>query len=356
MHQAIIDEYDDKIAVYKAFCRKVEHLVVEILEDQKINYHSVTARVKKRDSFVKKITKSSGKYQSLSEITDVAGVRIITYFEDDVDKVAQILESEFIIDIENSIDKRALLDPDRFGYLSLHHVVSLQPERCQLTEYKRFKTLKSEIQTRSILQHAWAEIEHDLGYKTKKGIPQKIRRSFSRLAGMLEIADKEFIQIRDELARYEESVPAEIEKNPESVSIDKLSLASFIMNSKTVKDIENNIAKVCNTKIVVSDVDDKDVDGLYCVGIEYISKLEAALLENKTLIVKFAAKWLKGKGYSTLGSGISIFYLKYVLIGRTGDLSKVEEYLELCNIGSEDDESTEQIAQDVIDTYLEVSE
>jgi ppGpp synthetase/RelA/SpoT-type nucleotidyltranferase len=52
--------------------------------------------------------------------------------EDDVDKVAKLMEQEFQVDYENSVDKRALLDPDRFGYLSLHHVVSLSPERCRL--------------------------------------------------------------------------------------------------------------------------------------------------------------------------------------------------------------------------------
>jgi len=354
MHQVIISEYDEKIALYKAFCRKIEHLVTEILEDQNINYHSVTSRVKKRDSFVKKVNKTTGKYQSLCDITDIAGVRIITYFEDDVDKVAKILETEFIVDTENSIDKRALLDPDRFGYLSLHHVVTLLPTRCQLTEYKRFPALKAEIQTRSILQHAWAEIEHDLGYKTKKGIPKGIRRSFSRLAGVLEIADKEFLQIRDELAKYEETVPSEIENNPESVSIDKLSLTSFIKNSKLVKQVDLLIAKACSAKLFTAEIDDEDVLVLYFVGLESISDLEAALIDNKDHIISFATKWLKRKGYRQLRSGISIFYLNYILLGKTGNISKAEKYLELCNIGSEDEEATEQIAQEIIDTYSQL--
>jgi len=354
MQQSIINDYDEKISLYKAFCRKIEHLVTEILEDQNINYHSITSRVKKRDSFVKKVKKGTGKYQSLGDITDVVGVRIITYFEDDVDKVAKILGAEFNVDIENSIDKRALLDPDRFGYLSLHHVVSLLPKRCQLTEYKRFPALKAEIQTRSILQHAWAEIEHDLGYKTKKGIPRDIRRSFSRLAGMLEIADKEFLQIRDDLIKYEETVPNEIEKNPEWVFIDKLSLISFIENSKVVKEIDISIAKLCKAKLVKQETDDSDVDGLYFVGLESISELENALITYKDQIVKFAEKWLEGKEYAQLFSGISVFYLKYVIVGKIGDICRAEEYLNLCNIGPDDDEGIEQIAQDIIDIYLQI--
>ena len=98
-------------------------------------------------------------------MTDITGVRVITYFADQVDEIAKVMEGEFNIDIKNSIDKRDILDPDRFGYLSLHYViVSLSSARCALAEYRSFSELKAEVQVRSILQHAWAEIEHDLGY------------------------------------------------------------------------------------------------------------------------------------------------------------------------------------------------
>ena len=65
-------------------------------------------------------------------------------------------------------------------------------ERMVLRENKAFEGLKCEIQIRSVLQHAWAEIEHDLGYKSELTIPKEVRRSFSRLAGLLELGDKEF--------------------------------------------------------------------------------------------------------------------------------------------------------------------
>jgi putative GTP pyrophosphokinase len=80
--------------------------------------------------------------------------------------VAELIEREFVIDRDNTVDKRKQLDPDRFGYLSLHHIVQLGPTRSQLVEYSSFGGIKAEIQTRSILQHSWAEVEHDLGYKS----------------------------------------------------------------------------------------------------------------------------------------------------------------------------------------------
>lgn len=359
MQESILNEYDTQVPLYKIFCDRLANLIIEILDDQKINYHSVTSRVKQKYNLSKKLQKSTGKYTSLADVTDIAGIRVITYFEDDVDKIAQIIQEEFSVDIKNSIDKRALLDPDRFGYLSMHHVVALHPKRCKLPEYKKFPKLKAEIQTRSILQHAWAEIEHDLGYKTKKGIPKSIRRNFSRLAGLLEIADKEFFQIRNELARYEETVTREMERNPEAVSIDLISLESFISTNKMSKELDQAIAKACHAKpkdtTELLGVDDYDVEGLYCVRIETISQLEYALSSNKDLIIKFAVEWLKSADEKFLKPGIAIFYLKYILAARTYDINKIEKYLVISNI-HEEHESIDDIADDVLKTYRHIKE
>jgi ppGpp synthetase/RelA/SpoT-type nucleotidyltranferase len=200
--QKIIDEFDHKLSLYTAFTEKIRQLIVEILTETGQRVHSVSARVKDRGTLAEKITRSDTKYTKLTDVTDLAGIRIITFFDDDVGKIADITEKEFQIDKEKSVDKKATLDPDRFGYISLHYIVKLPPSRTSLIEYQRFPDLFAEIQIRSILQHAWAEIEHDLGYKTKLGIPKQIQRRFSRLAGLLELADQEFMTIRDNIQSY----------------------------------------------------------------------------------------------------------------------------------------------------------
>lgn len=58
-------------------------------------------------------------------MTDILGARVICYFGDDVDKVGKLVEQSFVIDWENSSDKRALIKADTFGYLSLHYICSL---------------------------------------------------------------------------------------------------------------------------------------------------------------------------------------------------------------------------------------
>lgn len=180
----ILKEYGRNLTLYGQFTNKVAELLKELLNEHNLKVHSVTCRIKTEESLENKLLGSKDKYECLEDITDVSGIRIITYFEDEVDKIANMINEEFDIDKENSIDTRAMLDPDRFGYLSAHYVVKLHPSRLKLREYKRFSDCKAEIQVRSILQHAWAEIEHDTGYKSKQEVPREIRRKFSRLAGI----------------------------------------------------------------------------------------------------------------------------------------------------------------------------
>ena len=94
---------------------------------------------------------------------------------------------------------------DRLGYQSVHYIVELPPNRTCLPEYSRYSGLKAEIQLRTVLQHAWAEIEHDIQYKSIETIPKEIRRRFTALAGLLEIADREFqaVQADDERLRQQ---------------------------------------------------------------------------------------------------------------------------------------------------------
>ena len=178
--KATMIEYDNQCALYTEFTEKVEKLVEDLVKEKGARVHSITSRVKKKADLQRKLERPEEKYAKLSDVTDISGIRVITYFADEVDIVAEIIKREFDIDMEHSVDKRVLLDPDRFGYLSLHYVAKLPARRLKLTEYQRFSDCKVEIQIRSILQHTWAEIEHDLGYKSKLAIPRDIRRRFSQ--------------------------------------------------------------------------------------------------------------------------------------------------------------------------------
>lgn len=352
----ILQEYDQQHALYSDFTEKVEELIGELLNEKSIKIHSITSRIKKRQDLDKKLDRTRRDYSKLGDITDISGIRVITYFADDVDTVAKVIEKEFDIDIENSVDKRASLDPDRFGYVSLHYIVSFPISRLQLTEYRKFSDCKAEIQVRSILQHAWAEIEHDLGYKSKDAVPKDIRRRFSRLSGLLEIADNEFIQIRNSLREYENIVPEMINENPASVLIDQASLAAFIKNSILVHNVDTDISTITKIKLLgnvgdLAELPEMFVNNLRYVGLETISDIDSMLREFGDVIVRFAGNWLVGSKDDSayMPNGICLFYLCYILIARSGP-DKVINYLNTFNI-EESEEQREIMARDVISVY-----
>ena len=152
----IIKEYfkiHDDCDEFTSICR---HLIEQLLSSTCIELLPITSRTKSIDNLVRKLSLHDKPYNTLEDITDLSGIRVITYFSDDVDKVASIIEQEFDVDPNKSVDKGKLLDPDRFGYLSLQLICRLSPERLALSEYKRFYYRVCEIKIRSVLQHAWA--------------------------------------------------------------------------------------------------------------------------------------------------------------------------------------------------------
>lgn len=199
----IVKKYAEIRPDYILFYKKIITFLTEVLESKKINIHSISGREKSLECFREKINRPGKNYTDpLHELTDLAGVRIITYYQKDVDKIAELINNEFEIDPENSIDKRKAADPSIFGYTSLHLIVSFLPKQLIQPEYTAFKDKKCEIQVRTILQHAWAQISHDTIYKTELDVPYELRRRFSSLAGLLEMADREF----EVLNSYEDSV------------------------------------------------------------------------------------------------------------------------------------------------------
>jgi len=219
--------YSEMKPVYGQLSKKVESIIEEIINDQKIHIHAIYSRTKEIDSFTKKI--EDPKYTDpINQITDYSGIRIITYVESDLEKVCKVLETHFDIDPENSIDKSKSLGIDKVGYRSIHYVCKLPSDRIKLPEYKKFNELNFEIQVRTILQHGWAEIEHDKDYKFYGELPFYLKRRFKVLAGVLELADREFNQIALEIDKYSASVKADTKKGKLEISIDSTSVKPYL--------------------------------------------------------------------------------------------------------------------------------
>ncbi len=281
--EAIRDNFIDQEAKYKAFAACIEQLVLILLDRQGITVHSTSHRVKTRQSLYEKLKRPGKNYGQLADVTDIAGLRLITYLPEDVDRVAALIELEFAVDRLNSIDKRLSHDPDRFGYASLHKVCSLTDARLALAEYAPYRQLKCEIQIRTILQHAWAEIEHDLGYKSGIGVPTHLQRRFSRLAALLETADEEFMRLKNELTAYAKDVRNRVATSAPGVALDKITLALFVQTSELLRSIEAGNAWPGQPELspASTDVLDQYVEHFKQLGVAHVDSLAAALERHK---------------------------------------------------------------------------
>jgi putative GTP pyrophosphokinase len=199
-----VGEYAQRRPLYEAFITVVRNILRDAIQRKSLRITSIDARTKELESFGEKaVTRSERnpeepKYKKpLDEIQDLAGVRVITFFPRSVEEVGECVREEFEV-VEHIDHTAARQQEEKLGYLSVHYIVKLTEPRTRLPEYRRFEGLKAEVQVRTVIQHAWAEIEHDIQYKSSATIPQAIRRRFMSLAGLLEIADREFQAIQDD--------------------------------------------------------------------------------------------------------------------------------------------------------------
>lgn len=173
--------------VYERF---VEH-VVEILRGEfREPTTEIYGRAKEIDSVLKKLIRKPGKtYESM---TDKAGIRVIVKYSDGVDKVGGFIERRF--KEHKKDDKRESLKLDQVGYQGIHYDIKLNDDEAAGTE---FNGIWAEIQVRTLAQHLWSDMSHELGYKPELDVPDAMQRRLFRLSALVELADDEFLRLRD---------------------------------------------------------------------------------------------------------------------------------------------------------------
>lgn len=202
---------------YEELADVAKRILNDTLQVARIRFHSIESRGKSLDSFAKKAAKplesdpSKPKYPDPQrDITDLAGVRVIAFLPRNVEQICSHVEQEFAV-LERTDKAAELMDEGKFGYQSIHFLVQMHSNRTRLLEYQRLASLTFEIQVRTLLQHAWAEMEHDIQYKTATVMPVVIRRKFIVLAGMLEMADREFQALQDEDEKIRQEARASVQ-------------------------------------------------------------------------------------------------------------------------------------------------
>lgn len=213
--------------VFLNFASKIHSLLAELLADRGVPIAKIEHRAKSPESFEDKLKRKS--YQNpINEITDLAGVRVVTYYNDDVYRVSDIVRQEFSVDNNHSSDKFAELGVDEFGYSSFHLVCSLQNPREVLMEWQQFSGLVVEVQVRSVLQHSWAAISHKLDYKSTSQAPAKLRRQLFRLSALLELADDQFTIVRNSINKINAEYKEEVQQGELNISLNLNSLLQYM--------------------------------------------------------------------------------------------------------------------------------
>ena len=236
--EMILEEYREQLPVFEQMQAEVLRVLREALDRSGLIVTAIEARIKTEQSLSGKLALKGHKYATLSDITDILGARIITFYTDDVDRIAAMAEQLFEIDWENSVDKRMLHQLDSFGYNSLHYI-------CKLPGYD----FRFELQLRTTLQHAWASINHDIGYKTGVEIPREYLRRINRLAGILEMADDEFSRIRSEITDYRRRVQALVQNGKlDDVLLDGDTFSSYLQ-SRPFEALNKRIAAINQAEI-----------------------------------------------------------------------------------------------------------
>ncbi|WP_262851810.1 DUF429 domain-containing protein [Mumia quercus] len=201
--RSAVREYAERQPRLQASAVEFVRLVTEILDDAGINYLTVAGRAKSVASFAEKAARTADGAplypDPLRDITDQIGLRVITYVQSDVQAVVDLLDDQVVVHDDRDMGMETASE-GRFGYASRHLLIGL--DRAGEAEHPGLAGLRAQVQVRTVLQHAWAEFEHDIRYKgtvPDEHVPDLDRR-FTLAAGLLELADREFSSIRDRLS------------------------------------------------------------------------------------------------------------------------------------------------------------
>lgn len=170
----------------------------ELMRDAGVNFDRVEVRVKTWPSLKAKARKLGADGEPLypdpwNDIRDIIGARITVLHSTEIPAVQRLLADQF--EVLRSVDKaHETRVAGGFGYGSHHLQVRVTEDSEGL---ERYVGTVFEVQVRTVLQHAWAEFEHDIRYKRSAGVrlDPEVDRAFTLAAGLIELADQQFDQI-----------------------------------------------------------------------------------------------------------------------------------------------------------------
>jgi putative GTP pyrophosphokinase len=280
--------YLDNKPKYELLLNRVIGLTDILLRREKIKFYKIQSRVKDFDSFEVKFRNKI--YREPEDMTDFAGLTIVCYLLSDTEIISGVIQDNF--EILKREDKTN-------GYKAIHLDTTLKQERTLLPEYEQFAGLKFEIQVATILQHTYAEIEHDRKYKRDDVLPQRLHDKFNLISETLVKCDEDLEQITKEIDNYDNEQTIKVDNSQLDTPIDSPSLRRYLF--KRFGDIPGFIAEYGSIK------DREVIEELHSMGIYTLAEFDKIIT---VLNFKERYKTLPPSTYGIYATGI----VRWILI------------------------------------------
>lgn len=322
----ILEEYREDLPLLEKVKEIVLSALRRIVGEAGVQISSIEGRVKTEESLAGKLELKGAKYRTLCDLTDIVGVRVVTFYTEDVDKLSSLVEKNFDVDWATSVDKRRLHALDSFGYDSLHYICRIPESIYKDDSEPDINKVRFELQMRTILQHAWATINHDTGYKSGFEVPKEQLRNLNRLAGMLELVDEQFSNMRSLISNYRRKVHSLVESGKfEEVFLDGDTFKSYL-DLHPFDFLLRRIAKI-NQAEIQNTSSMPYLKVLKELGFNTIADVEKMKEECSEDAYKLAVSQLGGTDIDIIASSIALQDLITAYIIRNGGGRKVLEWM-----------------------------
>lgn len=236
--RSILCPYEQAV---KELTVKFEHIITEHKQNDLYSpIELVKGRVKSISSILEKMQRKHIPMERMEdEVEDIAGIRIICQFEEDIDTVASIIQKRK--DMEIKSEKNYLKHIKESGYRSYHLIIYYTVET-----YEGPKRIQAELQIRTMAMDFWATIEHSLQYKYKGDMPEHVTERLIKAADAINLLDREMSSVRSEIMDAQNS--SQMQSNIIKDILNNIENLYKIANKREVMKIQDEFLRVYNTK------------------------------------------------------------------------------------------------------------
>ena len=273
-NKEILDTYRERRSIQEQHTAEAERFVKDTLKN-KFEVVDINSRTKTARSLQEKLRRKQSElqrsYNSIDDIHDLSGVRVVLFNVDDVEQAARALSDALV---RPSLDAKGKgLAPNQFGYSSVH-VVGLLPH----VEDPARSGYKFEVQVRSVLQHAWAMLSHRTLYKSEGSSPDSVKREIGQVASLLEVSDNIWKRILAEKERYRLAVKDGITAKKNYKHPINADTVAIFLDSKAVKGFMDDLCRMYGIKVNLNEGDHEDCRDLFFAAASMQHATELAQL------------------------------------------------------------------------------